>query len=73
MIGFYRYCVTFYSEIEDKELTKTGITSAESYSKAVKHITDFYGEDSIERLMCECIACDTVYECETQYLNPKFY
>ena len=73
MTSFYRYCVTFYDEIEGKEATKTGITVGDSYKDAADHLGSYYGDDNIVRFMMECIGCDEVYECETQYLNPKFY
>ena len=73
MMGFYRYCVTFYDETEAREITKTGITSAESYSEAAAHLASYYGDDNIIRFMCECIGCDEVYECETVDMVPKFY
>lgn len=73
MISFYRYCVTFYDEAEGREITRTGITTANSYSEATAHLGTYYGDDNIMRFMCECIGADEVYECETQYLNPKFY
>ena len=73
MTSFYRYCVTFYNEAEGKEETRTGITAANSYSEATTHLASYYGDDNITHFMMECIGCDGVYECETQYLTPKFY
>lgn len=52
---FYKYQVTFYDEDSKKRIKETGITGAESYIEAVRHLCLFYGEDDIEDFFIELV------------------
>ena len=73
MQAVYRYCGTFFNEIEETEVTKTGITFAKTYAEAADNIGSYYGDDNIVKLMIECIGVDSCYECETKDMDPNFY
>lgn len=44
---FFKYQVTYYDEIAQKDLTKTGMVCGETYFEACERIINYYGEQYI--------------------------
>lgn len=55
---FYKYTVTYYEEIDEKNYelkTVSGVIAAKTFNGACDKLTDYYGEDSIEKMSMEFI------------------
>ena len=70
-MNWFKYVVIWWSDIEENDLTAYGITSGESYTEAMKHIEDHFGNtlESVEHLEmisdnCSCYDLD-----KDQYYN----
>ena len=55
---FYKYTVTYYEEIDEKNYelkTVSGVVTAKTFNSACDKLTDFYGENQIEKMSIEFI------------------
>ena len=48
MMGYYRYVVEFYDDLEDCKKEEGGLVCADSYCGVIKNLLDYYGESNIE-------------------------
>lgn len=46
--------VDYYDDLEEKEISKSGIIYAENYTHGVEKLSSWYGEDNINRISLEC-------------------
>ena len=74
-MNWYKYVVTWYHEIDDKEITSYGITCGKSYAEAMEHIEKEFDDtlvsvNGIELISdnCPCYDLD-----EEQYNNLETY
>ena len=55
---FYKYTVTYYEEIDEKNYelrTVSGVVTAKTFNSACDKLTDYYGENQIEKMSIEFI------------------
>ena len=55
---FYKYTVTYYEEVDEKDFelkTASGVVAAKTFNSACDKLTDYYGEESIEKMNIEFI------------------
>ena len=51
----YRFSIVYWDPDEEKEFDDTGIVFAETYSEAVKNLTDYCGEEELFSLTLKCL------------------
>ena len=60
---FFKYEIKYFDDIEDRQKIICGLVFEQSYSSAIRNITDFYGEDCIVYITIEALERDCpVYE-----------
>ncbi len=60
---FFKYEIKYFDDIEDRQKIICGLVFEQSYSSAIRNITDFYGEDCIAYITIEALERDCpVYE-----------
>lgn len=47
MMGYYRYIVDYYDEIEDCTKEEGGLVCADSYYGVIENLINYYGESNI--------------------------
>ena len=49
---FY-YKISFWGELENRQIEESGLVSATSYAEATQKLMDFYGEDNVVTTVLE--------------------
>ena len=69
---YYKYNVSWYSELEEDVVKTSGLVSAKTYSKALINVLKDYGEDLIEFISLEPISESDAPTLDIDEINCAF-
>lgn len=65
---FFKYTVTFYEELEDKEKIEEGLSIGKTIKDVSGRIADYYGDENIIKIYIESTDYEEVFPLENNIL-----